>query len=428
MILALTIFSTILYSIIVFLLVILLLVSILLYAREKLSPKGLVNLHINDRELTVSPGSNLLSTLSSNGIFLPSACGGGGTCGMCKCQITEGGGSILPTETGFFTRKEQNDQWRLGCQVKIRENLTIKVPEAVMGIKKWECEVVSNRNVATFIKEFVVRLPDGESLDFPPGGYIQIDVPKYETSFKDFIIEEQFKDDWGLYKMWDLKIKNNEETYRAYSMANYPAEKNLIKLNIRIATPPWDNVKKQFMGVPPGLCSSFIFSRKQGDKVMISGPYGDFHIKDTQNEMIYIGGGAGMAPLRSHIFHLFNTLQTQRKVSYWYGARSLREVFYEDEFRDIEKKFPNFTFNLALSEPLPEDNWKIKKSLDDKEADGYVGFIHQVLFENYLKNHPEPDEVEYYLCGPPLMNAAVLKLLDDMGIPQENIRFDDFGG
>ncbi len=416
MILALTIGSTILYSIIVFLLLILLLISILLYARDKLSPKGHVNLRINDRELTVSPGSNLLSTLSSNGIFLPSACGGGGTCGMCKCQITEGGGSILPTETGFFTRREQHDNWRLGCQVKIRENLTIKVPEAVMGIKKWECVVVSNRNVATFIKEFVVRLPDGESLDFPPGGYIQIDVPKYETSFKDFIIEEQFKDDWGLYKMWDLKIKNNEETYRAYSMANYPAEKNLIKLNIRIATPPWDNVKKQFMGVPPGLCSSYLFSRKQGDKVMMSGPYGEFHIKDTQNEMIYIGGGAGMAPLRSHIFHLFKTLQTNRKVSYWYGARSLREVFYEDEFRVIEKRFPNFTFNLALSEPLPEDNWK-----------GYTGFIHRVLLDNYLCSHEEPEDIEYYFCGPPQMNSAILKTLDVMGVPKENIAFDDFG-
>lgn len=416
MILALTVGNTILYSIIVFLLVILSLISILLYARDKLSPKGQVNLHINDRELTVSPGSNLLSTLSSNGIFLPSACGGGGTCGMCKCQIYEGGGSILPTETGFFTRREQHDNWRLGCQVKIRENLTVKVPEAVMGIKKWECEVVSNRNVATFIKEFVVKLPDGESLDFPPGGYIQIDVPKYETSFKDFIIEEQFKNDWGLYKMWDLKIKNNEETYRAYSMANYPAEKNLIKLNIRIATPPWDNVKKQFLGVPPGLCSTFLFSRKQGDKVMISGPYGDFHIKDTQSEMIYIGGGAGMAPLRSHIFHLFNTVQTNRKVSYWYGARSLREVFYEDEFRDIEKRFPNFTFNLALSEPLPEDKWK-----------GYTGFIHKVLLDNYLCSHEEPEDIEYYFCGPPQMNSAVLKTLDVMGVPKENIAFDDFG-
>ncbi len=416
MILALSTGGTILYSIIVFLIVILLLVSVLLFARNKLAPKGKVNLQINDREMEVSPGSNLLSTLSGNGIFLPSACGGGGTCGMCKCQIIEGGGSILPTETGFFTRKEQQNNWRLGCQVKIRENLTIKVPEAVMGIKKWECEVVSNRNVATFIKEFVVKLPEGESLDFDPGGYIQIDVPKYETTFRDFIIEDQFKDDWNEYKMWDLKIKNNEETFRAYSMANYPAEKNLIKLNIRIATPPWDNVKKQFLNVPPGLCSSFIFSRKPGDKVIVSGPYGEFHIKNTNSEMIYIGGGAGMAPLRSHIFHLFNTLKTGRKVSYWYGARSLREVFYEDEFRAIEKNFPNFTFNLALSEPLPEDNWT-----------GYTGFIHRVLLDNYLCQHEEPEDIEYYFCGPPQMNNAVVRTLDSLGVPKENISFDDFG-
>jgi Na+-transporting NADH:ubiquinone oxidoreductase subunit F len=416
MILALSTGGTILYSIIVFLIVILLLVSVLIIAKDKLSPKGQVNLKINDREITVSPGSTVLTTLSGNGIFLPSACGGGGTCGMCKCQVVEGGGSILATETGFFTRKEQNDNWRLGCQVKIRESLSIKVPESVMGIKKWECEVVSNRNVATFIKEFVVKLPEGESMDFLPGGYIQIDVPGYETSFRDFIIEDQFKGDWDEYKMWDLKIKNSEETFRAYSMANYPAEKNLIKLNIRIATPPWDDGKKQFMNVPPGLCSSYIFSRKPGDKVILSGPYGEFHIKDSDSEMVYIGGGAGMAPLRSHIFHLFHTLKTKRKVSYWYGARSLREVFYEDEFRAIEKDFPNFTFNLALSAPLPEDNWT-----------GYTGFIHQVLLDNYLSKHEEPEDIEYYFCGPPQMNNAVIKMLDSLGVPKENIAFDDFG-
>jgi Na+-transporting NADH:ubiquinone oxidoreductase subunit F len=416
MVLAITTGTTVLYSIIVFLLVILMLVSVLLVARDKLSPKGEVHLNINARELNVSPGANLLSTLSSNGIFLPSACGGGGTCGMCKCQITEGGGSILPTETGFFTRKEQHNHWRLGCQVKIRENLTIKVPEAVMGIKKWECEVVSNRNVATFIKEFVVRLPEGEAMDFAPGGYIQIDVPKYESSFRDFQIEDQYRGDWEHFKMWDLKVKNNEETFRAYSMANYPAEKNLIKLNIRIATPPWDNVKKQYMNVTPGLCSTYVFSRKPGDKVLISGPYGEFHIKDTKAEMIYIGGGAGMAPLRSHIFHLFKTLKTGRKVSYWYGARSLREVFYEDEFRAIEKDFTNFKFNLALSDPHPDDNWK-----------GYTGFIHKVLLDNYLCGHDEPEDIEYYFCGPPQMNAAVIKTLDNMGVPKENIAFDDFG-
>jgi Na+-transporting NADH:ubiquinone oxidoreductase subunit F len=416
MTLAISTVGTILYSIIVFLIIILLLVIVLLIAKDKLLPKGEVTLKINDRELKVSPGSNLLSTLSGNDIYLPSACGGGGTCGMCKCQIIEGGGSILPTETGFFTRKEQIDHWRLSCQVKIRESMTIRVPEAVLGIKKWECEVVSNRNVATFIKEFVVRLPDGEELDFEPGGYIQIDVPKYETTFRDFPIEEEFRSDWDKFKMWDLKVKNSSETFRAYSMANYPAEKNLIKLNIRIATPPWNNNKNQFMKVPPGICSSYIFSRKPGDKVMISGPYGEFHIKDTDNEMIYIGGGAGMAPLRSHIFHLFHTLKTNRKVTYWYGARSLQEVFYENEFRAIEKKFPNFTFNLAMSEPLPEDNWK-----------GYTGFIHQVLYDNYLGKHEEPEDVEYYFCGPPAMNEAVLKMLYNLGIPEENISFDDFG-
>lgn len=416
MVLAATTLSTLLYSIIVFLVIIMVLVFILLIARDKLSPKGDVKLQINDREFVVSPGSNLLSTLSSNGVFLPSACGGGGTCGMCKCQIMEGGGSILPTETGFFTRKEQQDYWRLGCQVKVRENLKIKVPEAVLGIKKWQCEVVSNRNVATFIKEFVVKLPEGESLDFEPGGYIQIDVPKFQTNFKDFEIEKQFRDDWEKYKMWELGIKNTEETFRAYSMANYPAEKNLIKLNIRIATPPWDNERKQYMNVPPGICSSYVFSRKPGDKVTISGPYGEFLIKETGNEMVYIGGGAGMAPLRSHIFHLFNTLKTDRKVSYWYGARSLREVFYEDEFRAIEKKFPNFTFNLALSEPLPEDNWN-----------GYQGFIHQVLLDNYLSKIDDPEDLEYYFCGPPAMNNAVVEMLDNLGVPEENISFDDFG-
>lgn len=416
MLLAVTTLGTLFYSIIVFLVIIMLLVVMLLFARDKLTPKGDVTLHINDRDIVVSPGSNLLMTLSSNGIYLPSACGGGGTCGMCKCQITEGGGAILPTETGFFTRKEQNEHWRLGCQVKVRNDLTIKLPEAILGIKKWECEVVSNLNVATFIKEFVVKLPEGESLDFEPGGYIQIDVPKYEMTYRDILIDDGFKSDWDKYKMWDLKIKNTEETFRAYSMANYPAEKNLIKLNIRIATPPFDGARNQFMNVPPGICSSYIFCRKPGDKVTISGPYGEFHIKNTGNEMVYIGGGAGMAPLRSHIFHLFHTLRTNRKVSYWYGARSLREVFYEDEFRAIEKEFPNFRFHLALSEPLPEDNWK-----------GLTGFIHKVLLDNYLSKHEEPEDIEYYFCGPPVMNNAVIKMLDSLGVPQENISFDDFG-
>jgi Na+-transporting NADH:ubiquinone oxidoreductase subunit F len=417
MILGLSIAGTVLISVAVFVLVMILLVVVLLYARRKLTPQGDVTLKINDREMVVSPGSSLLTTLSGNGIFLPSACGGGGTCGLCKCQITEGGGSILPTETGFFTRREQNDNWRLGCQVKVRESMTIHVPEAILGIKKWECEVVSNHNVATFIKEFVVKLPEGEDLNFRSGEYIQIDIPRYEIDFsKDIEVEKEYHPDWDKYDLWSLKTKNTEETFRAYSMANYPAEKNLIILNIRIATPPMDKNHK-WLNVPPGISSSYIFSRKPGDRVTISGPYGEFHIKDTENEMIYVGGGAGMAPLRSHIFHLLKTKKSDRKISYWYGARSRREIFYEDEFRELEKQFPNFTFNIALSEPLPEDNWK-----------GYTGFIHQVLFDHYLGKQELPEEIEYYLCGPPVMNAAVLNMLDNLGVPEENIAFDDFGG
>ncbi len=402
----------------IFLSVIVLLVMVLLYAKAKLAPSGPVTLKINDDiELSVESGSTILSTLSNEKIFLPSACGGGGTCGMCKCQVVSGGGHILPTEVSFFTRKQIHENWRLGCQVKVRENIEINVPKEIFGIKKWECEVISNDNVATYIKEFKVKLPEGETLDFLPGGYIQIDVPKCVVDFKDIEVDEKFLSDWHCYKMFDLKMKNSEPIYRAYSMANFPAEKNIIMLNIRIATPPWEKAKNDFMKVNPGICSSYIFSRKPGDKVTISGPYGEFHIKQTNKEMIYIGGGAGMAPLRSHIFDLFKTEKTDRKVSYWYGARSLREVFYEDEFRLIESEFPNFKFNLALSEPLPEDNWK-----------GYVGFIHQILLDNYLSKHDEPEEIEFYLCGPPMMNQAVLKMLDDIGVPKENIAFDDFGG
>jgi Na+-transporting NADH:ubiquinone oxidoreductase subunit F len=412
-------FVIIISAIAVFLVVISLLVAVLLYARKKLTPQGEVTLLINDeREIKVEPGSTVLTTLSNNGIFLPSACGGGGTCAMCKCQVVEGGGSILPTEVGYFTRREQMDNWRLGCQVKIREDIKIHVPEEVMGIKKWECEVVSNRNVATFIKEFVVKLPEGEKLDFRSGGYIQIDVPKIDVDFgKDIFVEEEFRDEWDKFNMWDLKMKNTEETYRAYSMASHPAENEIIMLNVRIATPPWDRTKNSFVNVNPGICSSYIFSRKPGDKVFISGPYGEFFIKNTENEMMFIGGGAGMAPMRSHIFHLFNTVKTGRKATFWYGARSRREIFYEEHFRTIEKNFPNFTFHIALSEPKPEDNW-----------DGPVGFIHQVILDNYLTKHDAPEDVEYYLCGPPMMNDAVFKMLYDIGVPDEMIAFDDFGG
>ena len=410
--------GVILISVIVFVVIILSLVALLLYARSKLMPQGEVTLTINDEEYKIQPGGTILGTLSARNIFLPSACGGGGTCGMCKCQVLEGGGSILPTETGFFTRKEQQNNWRLGCQVKIREDMVIRIPEEVMGIKKWECEVVSNRNVATFIKEFVVKLPEGENLVFNSGGYIQIDVPKVEVDFsKDIDVDEQFRDEWDKFNMWGLKMKNTEETYRAYSMANHPAEGNIVMLNIRIATPPWDKSRGAFMKVNPGICSSYIFSRKPGDKVMLSGPYGEFFIKPTEREMVYIGGGAGMAPLRSHIFHLFHTAKSNRKVTYWYGARSKREIFYEDEFRAIENKFPNFKFNIALSEPHPDDNWK-----------GYTGFIHQVVYNEYLSKHNEPEDIEYYICGPPMMNDAVMKMLYDLGVPDEMVDFDDFGG
>ncbi|MGE0092693.1 MAG: NADH:ubiquinone reductase (Na(+)-transporting) subunit F [Bacteroidales bacterium] len=406
-------------SIAAFLVVTLLLVALLLYAKSKLTPSGKVKMTINnEKELIVSPGESVLSTLSNNKIFLPSACGGGGTCGMCKCRVTDGGGEILPTEVGFFTRKQQQTQWRLGCQVKVKEDIAIEVPEEVLGIKKWECEVVSNNNVATFIKEFVVRLPEGEHLKFKSGGYIQIDIPPCEVDFsKDISVQPEFHEDWDKLNIWGLKMKNTEHTFRAYSMANHPAEGNIIMLNIRIATPPWDRSKGTFMPVNPGVCSSYIFSRKPGDKVTISGPYGEFFIKETDNEIVFVGGGAGMAPMRSHIFHLFHTEKTTRKVSFWYGARSLREVFYEEEFRAIEKEFPNFTFNLALSEPKPEDNWT-----------GYTGFIHQVLQDNYLGKHETPEDIEYYLCGPPMMNSAVTTMLDNLGVPEENIAFDDFGG
>jgi Na+-transporting NADH:ubiquinone oxidoreductase subunit F len=405
-------------SIVVFLLVTLLLVAILLYAKKKLMPSGKVKIDINDgeKELEVEAGGTLLATLGENKIFLPSACGGGGTCGMCRCQVHEGAGSILPTETGFFTRKEQAEDWRLACQVKVKEDLKMEIPEEILGIKKWECEVVSNDNVATFIKEFVVKLPEGENLNFRSGGYIQIDVPKINVDFKDIEVGEEYREDWEKMGLFDLKMKNPEPTYRAYSMANHPAEGNIVMLNIRIATPPWDRAAGKFMNVNPGVCSSYIFSRKPGDKVTISGPYGEFFIKDTDREMMFIGGGAGMAPMRSHIFHLFHTEKTKRKVTFWYGARSKKEIFYEDHFRDIEKKFDNFKFTIALSEPLPEDDWK-----------GDVGFIHQVIYDNYLSKHEEPEDIEYYLCGPPMMIAAVTKMLYDLGVPDEMVMFDDFG-
>jgi len=344
---------------------------------------------------------------------------------------------VLATEMNHFTREEAAENKRLACQVKVRGDMEVRIPEEIFGIKKWECEVVSNYNVSTFIKEFKVRLPEGETLDFQSGGYVQIDVPVITVDFKGMDItphpelnhpQDVFQEDWDKFGLWDLQMKNDEPIFRAYSMANHPAEGDIVMLNIRIATPPWDRSANKWMDVNPGICSSYVFSRVPGDKVTISGPYGEFFINPTEREMIYVGGGAGMAPLRSHIFHLFHTEKSNRNVQYWYGGRSKKELFYLDHFRNIEKDFPNFRFHIALSEPLPEDNWKVADSLEDRTADGYTGFIHQALYDNYLRDHPDPDEVEYYLCGPPLMNAAVLKMLDDMGVPKENIRFDDFGG
>ncbi|MEO0481794.1 MAG: NADH:ubiquinone reductase (Na(+)-transporting) subunit F [Planctomycetota bacterium] len=395
--------------------IVVLLVLVLMFAESKLVQKGKVKVLINgdaEKSPEVNAGGTLLSVLSAQGVFLPSACGGGGTCAMCKCQVTEGGGDILPTELAHITRSEAKENWRLACQVKVKQDMKIQVPEEVFSIRKWECTVRSNENVATFIKEFVLELPEGEILDFESGGYIQIDVPKYQgIKFRDFQIQDEYHPDWDQFKIWDYVADNPEPVFRAYSMANHPAEGNIVMLNIRIATPP-----PRTTGIPPGVCSSYVFDLKPGDKCTISGPYGEFFIKETEAEMVYIGGGAGMAPLRSHIFHLFHTLKTGRRVSYWYGARSLREMFYEEHFRAIEKEFPNFSFHVALSDPLPEDNWT-----------GSTGFIHQVVHDEYLKDHANADEIEYYLCGPPMMLSAVQNMLYDLGVEPEQIAFDDFG-
>ncbi len=430
--------TTILLSIGFFLLVIMSLVSLLLFAKSKLSPSGAITITINnEKKLEVEGGSTLLNVLSNNGVFLPSACGGGGTCIQCICQVHSGGGAILPTEEPNFSRKEIADNFRLGCQVKVKEDMEIQIPEEVFGVKKWECEVVSNYNVASFIKEFVVRLPEGETLDFEAGGYIQIDVPETEVDFKNIDITahpdhhdepNKFMEEWDKFGLWDLKMSNDEPIVRAYSMANHPAEGNIVMLNIRVATPPWDRVRNEWMQVNPGVCSSYVFDQKPGDKVMISGPYGEFFIKETENEMLYIGGGAGMAPMRSHLFHLFHTVKTGRKVTFYYGGRSKRELFYLEDFKNIEKQFPNFKFHVVLSEPMEEDNWVEKKDINDTEGDGFLGFVHNAVIDNHLKPHEAPEDIEVYFCGPPLMNQAVLKMVDDWGIPEENVSFDDFGG
>jgi len=410
--------TIILVSVGIFLVVTLLLVIVLLVAKSKLVPSGNVKLTINgEKEAEVPIGGTLLSTLQGENIYLSSACGGSGSCGQCRCRVVEGGGEILPTETGFFSRKEQKEHWRLACQTKVKEDMQVIVPESVFGVKEWECEVVSNRNVSTFIKEFVVKLPEGEVMNFQSGSYAQITIPPYDIKYADYDIDEKFRGDWDHFDMWSLTCKNDTETIRAYSMANYPAEGNIITLNVRIATPPMDRTTHKWLPVSPGISSSYIFSLKPGDMVRMSGPYGDFHIQDTDAEMLYIGGGAGMAPLRAQILHLFRTLHTGRKVSYWYGARSKKEIFYEEDFREIEKQFPNFSFHIALSDPQPEDNWT-----------GYVGFIHQVIYDNYLKDHDAPEDIEYYMCGPGPMANAVKVMLEDLGVPRSQLFFDDFGG
>lgn len=408
------------YGVIFFLLIVLFLVALLLGARKKLVNMADVKIIINgDRAnpITTPAGSTLLNTLANQKIFIPSACGGKGSCGVCKVHVHSGGGSMLPTEEGHISRGEAREGCRLSCQVKVKSDMEIEVEPEVFSVRKWECTVRSNDGVATFIKEFVLELPAGESVPFRAGGYIQIECPPHTAKYADMNIEPEYREDWDKFKLWGLISEVKEGVVRAYSMANYPEEKGIIMLNVRVATPPWDRAKGGWADVPPGIMSSFIFSRKPGDKVTISGPFGEFFAKDTQNEMVFIGGGAGMAPMRSHIFDQFLRLHTKRKVTFWYGARSLREAFYVDHFDKIQAENPNFKWHLALSEPRPEDNWK-----------GYKGFIHQVLFENYLKNHPAPEDCEFYICGPPMMNEAVFKMLHNLGVEPENILFDDFGG
>ena len=415
-------------SVVVFLIIILLFVALLLGVRAKLMPKGDVVININgEKDVTVKPGGSLLSTLAAQKIFLPSACGGKGSCGQCRCRVPEGGGEILPTEKGFFTRKQIQDNWRLGCQVKVKENMKIIVPESVLGVKEWECTVISNRNVATFIKEFIVQLPEGEHMDFVPGSYAQIKIPAYSMDYdKDIdkdLIGEEYLPAWKNFGLFDLKCKNDTPTIRAYSMANYPAEGDRIMLTVRIATPPF-KPKPQvgFQNVMPGIASSYIFTLKPGDKVIMSGPYGEFApIFDSKRDMIWVGGGAGMAPLRAQIMHMTKTLRTtDRKMDYFYGARALNEVFYLQDFLQLEKEFPNFHFHLALDRPDPK--------ADEAGVKYTAGFVHNVMYETYLKNHPEPEDIEYYMCGPGPMSKAVVAMLDSLGVAKESIMFDDFGG
>jgi len=435
MILATTIAGTILITVVAFLVLLLLLVSVLLFTKEKLSPSGPVTITINgERKIEVASGSTLLSTLGNQKVFLPSACGGGGTCIQCECHVLSGGGEALLTETPHFSRKELSSGARLACQVKVKQDMEITIPEEVFGIKKWPGKVVSNYNVASFIKEFVIEIP--EDMNYKAGGYIQIEIPACEVKYADMDITahpeehetpDKFKAEWDKFKLWPLVMKNPELVERAYSMASFPAEGRQIMLNVRIASPPWDRAKNGWMDVNPGVASSYIFGLKPGDDVVISGPYGEFFINESESEMLYVGGGAGMAPMRSHLYHLFKTLKTKRKVTYWYGGRSKRELFYIDHFKQLEAEFPNFKFYMALSEPMPEDNWKVKEDINT-EGDGFVGFIHNCVIDQYLSKHETPEDIELYFCGPPLMNQAVQKMGEDYGIADEHIRFDDFGG
>ncbi len=406
--------GTIILGVFMFTLVVIALVVLILVAKKYLVASGNIKITVNGQKtLSVPAGGKLLGCLADNGIFVSSACGGGGTCAQCKVKVHAGGGDILPTEKTHINNKLAKEGVRLSCQVAVKQDMDIEVPEEVFETKKWLCTVRSNDNVATFIKELVLELPPNEAVDFKAGGYIQIEVPPHQVEYKNFLVDKRFHEDWDKFNIWRYVSKVDETVFRAYSMANYPGEKGIIMLNVRIASPP----PRAPESTPPGKVSSYIFNLKPGDKVTISGPYGEFFIKDTQNEMVYIGGGAGMAPLRSHIFELFRNRKSNRKVSYWYGGRSTRELFYVEDFRAIERDFPNFKFNIALSEPKPEDNWT-----------GYVGFIHQVILENYLKNHPAPEDIEFYLCGPPMMISAVFKMLESLGVEPENIAFDDFGG
>ena len=420
-------FATILSAIVVIVIVTIILVALLLFVKAKITPKGTVKIDINNgkKELNVTPGGNLMGTLAEEKIFLPSACGGKANCGQCKVQVLEGGGTILPTETGFFSRKQIKEGFRLGCQVKIKDNIKIQVPDSTLSVKKLECEVISNKNVATFIKEFTVKLPEGEHLEFKSGEYIQIDIPEYDIDFADMDIDEIYRGDWEKYGFFGIKAKNTVPTVRAYSMASYPAEKNIIKLNVRIATPPFDRSQPKgvfkMLPVPPGVSSSYVFSRKPGDKVWISGPFGEFLLpKDDPDsqEYIFVGGGAGMAPLRSHIMHLFKTLKTSREVHFFYGARSLVEAFYLEDFAEIERDFPNFHFHLALDRPDP--------AADAAGVKYVAGFVHNVMYETYLKDHEAPEDIKYFMCGPPMMVGAVNNLLDSLGVQPESILYDNF--